>query len=89
MANYVLVRSKIRDFQEWKAEYDNHLPSREAAQLTEKHLLRGTEDQNEVIILFGAVDMAKAKAFTESADLREAMQKSGVVDKPDIYFLNG
>ncbi|MEO6050857.1 MAG: cyclase [Pyrinomonadaceae bacterium] len=88
MANYVLVRSKVRDFSEWKAEYDNHLPSRDAAQLSEKYLLRSTEDQNEVVILFEAADMDKAKAFTASDDLREAMQKSGVVDKPDIYFLN-
>ena len=27
-------------------------------------------------------------AFAASADLRERMQESGVVDKPDIYFLN-
>jgi len=30
----------------------------------------------------------RAKAFAASADLRERMQESGVIDKPDIYFLN-
>jgi len=29
----------------------------------------------------------KAKAFAASDDLREAMKKSGVSDKPDVYFL--
>jgi hypothetical protein len=29
----------------------------------------------------------KAKAFAASDDLRQAMQKAGVSDKPDIYFL--
>lgn len=32
-------------------------------------------------------DLGRAKAFTESQDLREAMTKAGVVDRPDIYFL--
>ncbi len=27
--------------------------------------------------------------FAESPDLRQTMQNVGVVDKPDIYFLNG
>jgi hypothetical protein len=31
----------------------------------------------------------RARGFAESADLRETMQKVGVIDKPDIYFLNG
>jgi hypothetical protein len=50
-------------------------------------LLRNTDNQNEVILLFEAKDLPKAKEFAASADLREAMQGAGVVDKPDIYSL--
>ena len=89
MANYMLIRSKVRDFAEWKSAYDEHLPSRQNSGLTEKYLLQGDDDANEVFILFEAADLGRAKAFAESADLKEAMQKSGVVDKPDMYFLNG
>lgn len=88
MANYLLVRHKVSDFAEWKRGYDAHLPKRVEAGLTEKYLLRGAHDPNEVILLFAAQDVNRAKAFAESADLRETMQKVGVVDKPDIYFLN-
>jgi hypothetical protein len=38
--------------------------------------------------LFEAEDVQKAREFGNSSDLREAMQRAGVVDKPDIYFLN-
>jgi hypothetical protein len=31
--------------------------------------------------------VAKVRAWTEGADLRAAMEKSGVVSKPVIYFL--
>ena len=89
MASFVLVRHKVRDFSEWKRGYDAHLPKRTEAGLTEKHLLRGTNDPNEVVLLLEAKDQNRAKAFVESADHPETMQKVGVIDKPDVYFLNG
>ena len=89
MANFVLVRHKVRDFSEWKRGYDAHLPKRIEAGLIETQLLRGANGPNEVVVMFSAKDHTRAKAFTESADLRETMQKLGVVDKPDVYFLNG
>ncbi len=89
MANYILIRHKVRDFSEWKPGYDAHLPKRAEADLTETYLLRGADDPNEVAPLLEAQDLNRAKAFAESEDLRETMQKLGVLDKPDIYFLNG
>ena len=89
MANYMLIRHKVRDFSEWKPGYDAHLPKRAEAGLTETYLLRGADDPNEVVLLFAVQDLNRAKAFSESEDLRETMQKLGVLDKPDIYFLNG
>jgi hypothetical protein len=89
MASYMLIRHKVRNFSEWKRGYDAHLSKRVEAGLTEKHLLRRAQEPNEVILLFEAKDLNRAKTFAESADLRKTMQRVGVVDKPDIYFLNG
>jgi hypothetical protein len=87
MTRYLLIRHKVQDFAAWKQGYDAHLPKRTEAGLTEKYLLRGDTDPNEVILLFEAQDLSRAKAFCESADLRERMKKLGVVDQPDLYFL--
>ena len=87
MASFLLIRHKVRDFSEWKQGYDAHLPKRTEAGLTEKQLLRGADDANEVVMMFEANDLSRAKTFAESADLREVMQKVGVLDKPDVYFL--
>ena len=46
------------------------------------------DDPNELLILFDIVDIAKAKAFCASDDLKSAMQSAGVIDKPDTYFLD-
>lgn len=85
---YMLIRHKVRDFSTWKQTYDAHLVKRVEAGLTEKYLLQGADDPHEVIILFEVRDAARAKAFTESRDLRERIEKAGVVDRPDVYFLN-
>lgn len=84
---FMLIRHKVKDFKTWKTGYDAHQPKRAEAGLTEKYVLRGADDDIEVVILFEAEDLNRAKTFTASADLREKMQEVVVVDKPDIYFL--
>lgn len=88
MTGYVLVRHKVKDFTVWKRAYDMHLPKRMEVGLTEKNLFRTDGNPNEVIILFEAKDIVRARKFGESTDLRETMEKAGVIDKPDIYILN-
>jgi hypothetical protein len=85
--NHLLMRHKVSDFATWKASYDAHAAARASAGLSELHLLRSIDNPNEVVMLFAAADLNKAKAFAASDDLRAAMQKAGVIDKPDVYFL--
>ena len=85
---FILIRHRVRDFNTWKTGYDAHQPKRTEAGLTEKYLLRSADDTNEVVMLFEAADLNRAKAFAASADLREKMREVGVIDEPDIYFLN-
>jgi hypothetical protein len=86
---YVLVRHKVAHFSTWKAGYDSDSQARQKAGLKQKHLLRNMDNPNEVIQLFEAEDIEKAREFLNSSDLRETMLKLkvGVIDKPDIYFL--
>jgi heme-degrading monooxygenase HmoA len=83
----MLVRHNVADFAKWKPVYDTHASARQNAGLKEEHLLRSIDNPNEVILLFSAEDLDKAKAFAASDDLRQAMQKAGVSDKPDVYFI--
>jgi len=85
--NHLFIRHKVADFSAWKAVYDSHADSRASAGLTELHLLTSIDNPNEVVILFSVADLNKAKAFAASDDLRAVMQKAGVIDKPDVYFL--
>ena len=84
---HMLIRHKVADFAKWKPEYDAHLSARQKAGLKEEHLFRNADNPNEVLLLFSVEDVDKAKAFGASGDLRQAMEKAGVSDKPDVYFL--
>jgi hypothetical protein len=88
MASYVLVRAKVRNFEAWKKAYDAHLSVRQEYGLGEEHVLRGADDQNDVVILFKASSLDRAKAFMANPSVVEVIQKSGVVGKPDVAFLN-
>lgn len=85
---FMLIRHKVRDFNTWKTGYDAHQPKRKEAGLIEKYLLHRADDPNEVVMLFEATDFDRAKAFAASPELRDKMQEVGVIDKPDICFLN-
>jgi hypothetical protein len=37
--------------------------------------------------LFEWDDLDKARTFAQSEDLRQIMQRAGVADRPDLYFL--
>jgi hypothetical protein len=40
---------------------------------------------DEAKVLFRIIE--KARQFAQSEDLRETMQRAGVADQPDVYFL--
>ncbi len=84
---YILIRHKVADFSKWKPAYDAHSTARQEAGLREVHLLRNSDDPNEVVILLEAEDLQRGRDFAASPGLRERMQEAGVTDRPDIYFL--
>ena len=84
---FILVRHKVQDYATWKPAFDAHATARRAAGSGGGRLFRSATDPNELLILLAWDSLAHAQAFTESQELREAMQGAGVCDKPDIYFL--
>ena len=84
---YALIRHKIADYDNWKPVFEEHGASRRANGCSGHQLFRNINDPNELIILVEVDDLEKVRQFTQSEDLRDAMQRSGVSDQPDMYFL--
>jgi hypothetical protein len=85
--NYAMVHHNVADFAKWKTGYDSHLPARNEAGLKEIKLVHGIDNPNEVVILFEVADVARARAFATSEDLKVKMKEFGVVSVPEIVFL--
>jgi heme-degrading monooxygenase HmoA len=84
---HLLVRHKVRDFAKWKPVFDEHAATRKAAGCKGGRLFRSAEDPQQVVILFDWDNTQNARRFSESDDLRKTMERAGVIDRPDIYFL--
>jgi len=77
---------KVKDFDAWLAAYEAGDSMRLANGLHSFVVGRSTKDPNMVLVVVKADDLAKAKAFSKSAGLKQAMQKSGVVGSPTFKF---
>lgn len=65
-----------------RARVGYELPRGEGGQL-----YRNANDPSEMIGVFEWSDLDKARQFAQSDNLRETMQRVGVSDIPDIYFV--
>lgn len=84
----VFVRHKVADYDAWKPGFDEHGAVRREHGLTDAGLYRAADDPNDVTILLTTDDVARAQEFIASDDLRETMQKVGVVSAPEVWITN-
>ena len=80
------VHLKVKDFNAWRAAYNESEKSRQSAGITNGRVFCSADEPNEVVILQDVADVAKARAWFGSDDLKAAMQKSGVIGSPSIRF---
>jgi hypothetical protein len=80
------VHFKVKDFNAWRTSYNGHEKNRTSAGITNGRVFRSADDQNDVVILQDVADVAKARTWLGSDDLKAEMQKSGVLGSPSIRF---
>ena len=86
--NRLIMMHKVKDWDAWKKEFDIHKQVRVDAGLIDRVLAYSVDDKQQAVIVFAVSDMAKAKAFLQSADLKDKMEKAGVEGKPVSFFYN-
>lgn len=80
------VTHVVKDFDAWKKSFDEHESLRTVNGITLWALGRDMKNPNKVLIFLKIDDLQKAKDFSASKDLKEAMQKGGVTSKPEIIY---
>lgn len=82
----MIVSHKVADFNKWLTSYEAHDSLRLANGVHSYVIGRGVTDPNMVLVATKVDDIEKAKAFGKNSDLKQAMQKAGVIGKPNIRF---
>lgn len=85
-SEYVIFQHEVADFNEWNKIYVKDEQVRNNAGLKEMLVLQGSENPNEVTLVFECIDKNTVDEFISNPDLAQKMQKAGVIGKPVITF---
>ena len=85
--SYVQVRHKVQDYNSWKEVFDNFVEVRKANGEISYKIMHPEDDPNNVMCWFEWDSSEGARNFMQSPDLQEAMNEAGVLEPPEIYYL--
>ena len=80
------VHLKVKDFNAWRASYNENEKNRASAGITNGRVFRSADDANDVVILQDVADVSKARTWLGSNEMKSVMEKSGVIGSPSIRF---
>jgi quinol monooxygenase YgiN len=83
----VIVQHTVRDYDAWKAVFDEHQAVRTRHGATGHWLYRGADDPNEVTVLNQFPSKGQAEAFAADPSLKEAMERGGVTSEPRVSWV--
>jgi hypothetical protein len=82
------VAHEVADYATFEKVFIEHEAMRKQNGLSVIAVMREMDNDKKVHVAVAAEDLAKAKAFAASEDLKAAMQSAGVVGAPTITFQN-
>ena len=87
---YTLLQISIEDYDKWKPVFDEMGATRQATGSKGGFVLRNADDPNQISVLLEWDNLDNARAYTDSDDLREAMQRAGVIltGPPNVSYLD-
>ena len=86
--NRLLMLETVKDWDAWKKEFDQNKQLRVDGGLIDRGIGHAVDDNHKVSVVFAVTDKAKAKAFLQSKDLKDKMEKAGVEGKPVAFYYN-
>lgn len=84
----VEINHMVKDYAKWRPLFNADSTARKASGLEDIVVGRGLEKNNDILVVLKASDVQKAKAFGADPRLKAAMDKGGVISKPDIKLFH-
>jgi quinol monooxygenase YgiN len=80
------VRHKVADFDKWKVVFEEVEPFRQKMGSLGSHVFRNHSNPNEVLVITDWENKEQGLKFGDSPELKEAMQRAGVLGAPEFSF---
>ena len=84
---FVSVKHKVRDYKAWKSVFDNFGETRKSAGEKSFQICHEEDNPNDLNLMFEWDNDENARSFMTSSELKNTMQKAGVLEHPQIHFL--
>ena len=86
MAN-LLIRHQVKNYSAWKDAFFEDRLTRRKSGSRDGFVFRISDKPDEVLILLEWDNHESSREFVQSGDWKKEMERSGVCDEPDFYFL--
>jgi quinol monooxygenase YgiN len=83
----VIITHQVKDYNAWRKGYDADESNRKQAGFNVMGVYADVKNPNLVTIIGEFPSAAAAESFSTSPKLKEAMEKAGVVGKPEVKML--
>ncbi len=84
---YLMFRGKVKDYEKWKPVFDELAGVRKEYGSKGGWLFRNADNPNEPVVLMKWESIEKARKYTQSEQIKKAMERGGVIGKPEFSFL--
>jgi hypothetical protein len=85
--NTVIITHEVKSYSNWKKVYDADEVNRSKAGFHVTGEYQSVDNQNLITIVGEAPSVEAITSFMTDPKLKEAMEKGGVVGKPDVKIL--
>lgn len=87
MVTHLHAGFKVKDFVQWKREYDASLEQRKASGEVSFQVFRNVTDPNTVTVVSVQKSAEKIQAFIDSPDLKARMEAAGITEMGRMLIL--
>jgi len=84
----IITTIEVKDFTEFKKGFDAGAPIREKGNIKVVDMYQSVDNKNMVTVIEEAASAEAAKQFFSNPDMKAAMEKTGVISKPEVKILN-
>ena len=84
---FLYIRLKVKNYEQWKVLFDANESTRLKHGIEMRKVFRSVAEPNEVSLLMEAETIEQAYEFFNSSILKSRMKKAGVIDDPEIQYL--